>query len=208
MNKQKLMCLLALMVILKICPAFADTITAPPNWLGTKEFETNTQKHITSKFRMGRLEITLEESGLDDVLQKIGVGTISHQGDAGDALAWICYTVTIGEKRERVWLGSSEMGGGTITQIDGLRIDKKEPVPKDCPALPMKYLPIGFENGIWIGTVKTEITRKLGLPQKNNDIWQYWYKGKFAEFDVSEALVARTNGGKVVEITVYKITSN
>jgi hypothetical protein len=38
---------------------------------------------------MGRFNIRLESTKLDDVLKKIKAGEIRHRGDAGDSVYWL-----------------------------------------------------------------------------------------------------------------------
>jgi hypothetical protein len=60
---------------------------------------------------LDQYRIRFEETGLRDVMPRAG-GYIQHQGDAGENIYWLCYTIADGKPAQRLWIiASGEMGG-------------------------------------------------------------------------------------------------
>ncbi|KXS30638.1 MAG: Uncharacterized protein AWT59_3241, partial [Candidatus Gallionella acididurans] len=110
---------IAFAVALFIAPAVsaADGGMPPPTW-GDGSVSATTSHDPVVPLRMGSMEVTLEKTSLKEVQSTIGAGTIYSHGDASEALAWLCYTVSTSNPKQRLWLSSGEMGGLKI--IDGV----------------------------------------------------------------------------------------
>jgi len=115
---------------------------------------------------MGAFSVALGETKLTDVSRVIGSGTIVQQGDAGGSLSYLCYTLEGGGTDERLWLTSSELGGGEY--IDGLTIVTiKTAIGTDkCPVIDLSAWPVTLDNGVMIGMDQDQIIQKLGEPSK------------------------------------------
>jgi hypothetical protein len=89
---------------------------------------------------MGRVELVFEKTTLDEMLRQVGSGVMHRQGNAGEAIGWLCYTVH--PLKERLWIiASAEMGGPEqrITEISA-SYEISEPA-QHCPELPNRLLP-------------------------------------------------------------------
>ena len=161
---------------------------------------------------MGKLEVQLEITTLGDISAAAGRGAVSHQGDAGDSVYWLCYTLP----HQRVWiLSNGEMGGPehAVTEIDAEKINASAST-KDCPDLPQSLEPISFHGGIWLGSDLTRVSRALGPPSYTKGQWQSFnYKGKVAGhcapdgFDLMNWVLIKSESGRVVGIKAGQVTS-
>jgi hypothetical protein len=109
--------------------------------------ESETSWRATTKpsegLTMGRLKIQFEKTTLPEVLSAIKLGSIQHQGDAGDSVNWLCYTALRHGYNARIWIeASGEMGGPgeAVTDVAIQKITSGRP-PPDCPVLPKQYEP-------------------------------------------------------------------
>lgn len=94
------------------------------------------------------LRIDFERTSLSDVRNAVGVGHISRQGDAGDSVTWLCYTLPAAQGASRLWLTSGEMGGGRyITEVSIRMSNAFTPRPA-CPLLPKRFRAIEFDRSL------------------------------------------------------------
>jgi hypothetical protein len=201
---------IAFAVALFIAPAVsaADGGMPPPTW-GDGSVSATTSHDPVVPLRMGSMEVTLEKTSLKEVQSTIGAGTIYSHGDASEALAWLCYTVSTSNPKQRLWLSSGEMGGLKI--IDGVAA---EVIPTnvnpsaDCPELPQRYLPLRFANGIWLGAPEERFQKSFGKVKKVKDARAYIYIGKDGEYDVIGSLNIRFKNSASVAIFANHVTSN
>lgn len=135
----------------------------------------------TTGIILGKLSIAFEKTALAEVLEAAPSGFISHQGDAGDSIYWLCYTRVDADIAYRLWIVSDgEMGGKkhAVTMVTAQRITDAEPT-RDCPALPANLQPVSLDVPIWIGTTDREVDRVLGPPSHRQGMWrQFDYQGK------------------------------
>ncbi|MFT4074906.1 MAG: hypothetical protein QM647_05175 [Asticcacaulis sp.] len=116
--------------------------------------------------RMGVISILLGDTKLTDVSRAIGSGSVMQQGDAGDALRYLCYTLKGNGTSERLWLTSSELGGGEY--INGLTLIaiKATPDTDRCPSIDRSTWVVTLDNGMTIGMDQDSLIQKLGEPSK------------------------------------------
>lgn len=87
------------------------------------------------ELRVAGMKILLEATTLHEVQRRLG-GSIGHEGDASEALDWLCVGGGDADGRWILWLTSSEMGGGRY--IDGmkwLRVAEGERPDRRCAAV-------------------------------------------------------------------------
>ena len=181
----------------------------PPMWTESQVWIANVKADPVQPIQFGKMILVLEKSTLAGVRSQLGSGEIFQNGDAAEALSWLCYTLASGRSSQTVWLSSSEMGGGKV--IDGLtamQFDSKAPAHRNCSRLPQTYGSIHLANGLWLGATQAQVLSTLGTPQKHGDSWSYVFEGKDGEYDISSELAFKFRGGKVVGIASSRVTSN
>ena len=186
----------------------ADDGVPPPAW-DDDSVTTTTSHDPVVPLRMGSLEVTLEKTSLKEVQSAIGVGEIYSHGDASEALAWLCYTVSTSNPKQRLWLSSGEMGGLTIiNSVSAVVIPTKVSPSAGCPELPQRYMPLRFANGIWLGASEERFQKSFGKVKKVKDARAYIYIGKDGEYDVIGSLNVRFKNNASVAIFANHVTSN
>ena len=186
----------------------ADDRVPPPAWGNDSVTATTSQDPVVPLW-MGSLEVTLEKTSLIEVQNTVGVGKIYSHGDASEALAWLCYTVSTSNPKQRLWLSSGEMGGLTI--IDGVSavvIPTNVNSSAGCPELPKRYMPLRFANGIWLGASEDKFHKSFGKAKKVKDARAYGYIGKDGKYDVISSLNVRFKNNASVAIFANHVTSN
>jgi hypothetical protein len=206
----------------RICQS--DEFVPPPKYPGGDVIPSGTIKiKPATVLRLGKFSVQLEITTLSDVQEIMKAGLIQHQGDASESLSWLCYTVPLRPESQRVWISSSEMGGGTIVdgvaaeQVSGATINNKY-----CPLLPKKFRPIKLDHDIWIGINVVVLERILGKPLMiDGEVRIYDYNGKkkgmhknfddntemMADYDEISSLVVKVRNGKVISLWASKVTS-
>jgi hypothetical protein len=142
------------------------------------------------------------------VIEALGPAPIGQHGDAGEAETWVCYTLA--KPYARLWLTSSELGGGIY--VDGLvakQISPEAVVPLECPQLDANYASISVDNDIWLGEPVEEVATRLGPPNKApGSLLYYAYQGKDGDFDVTSELVLRVHAGHITELHAAHTETN
>ena len=169
---------------------------------------------------MGQQFVRFERTTLAEVLRAAGRGSIAHHGDAGGSEYFLCYTQLSKPLPVRLWvISNGEMGGPdhAVTEVIARRIEAADAANGGCPSLPRHLQPVALDRGIWIGTARDELRRKLGRESATRDeAWLVFnflgtvpgrVHGKAVDFDVTNILEARISGGRVEAISATHITS-
>lgn len=134
---------------------------SPPRWPVDQALENTAQNAPGWPLRIGELSVVWNTTSLHDVMTAIGSGEIDTQGDAAESLSWLCYTLSDTTPAQRLWLTSSEMGGGAV--IDGFAaLETQAPAEPLCPRLPRRFLPVRLANGLWLGAAAAQVRKVLG----------------------------------------------
>jgi hypothetical protein len=154
------------------------------------------------------------------VLKIAGRGSIAHHGDAAGSEYFLCYTQQSKPLPFRVWvISNGEMGGRdhAITEIVAHRVEAADAAKDGCPALPRQLQPVALDRGIWIGTARDELHRKLGRESATReDAWLVFnflgtvpgrVGSETVNFDVTNILEARIRDGRVEAISASRVTS-
>ena len=164
---------------------------------------------------MGTFHVRLEKTTLDDVRNTVGFGDISHRGDAGDSIYWVCYTNVAQGRVERVWITShGEMGGRDhrVTDISAEHLLNANPTP-DCPPLPQRLTPLILDSQLWLGASEHDARARLGPPSFYKAPWlSFDYAGKLkgnceGAFDLMNDLLLRIKNGRVNYLHAGQVTS-
>jgi hypothetical protein len=164
------------------------------------------------ELRLGEMRIRLETTTLQEVQRRLG-GSIGHEGDASEALDWLCVGGSDAEGRWILWLTSSEMGGGRY--IDGFRWQRLaagETPDRRCAAVPPGSgvaLPVALR----LGMTEASARRVLGRPTLE---WNgaLYYSHEHEEVTHSERYTVDSTvqiglkKGTVSEIDVDRTTSD
>lgn len=153
-------------VLLVSIPLSPDAVKPPVFNTEIGPISTSRNELGPASAHLGTVSILLGETKLTDVSRVIGSGAIMQQGDAGDSLSYLCYTLDGKGASERLWLKSSELGGGEY--IDGLMfITLKTTNDTDkCPIIDLSAWPVALDNGVAMGMDKDDLIQKLGEPSK------------------------------------------
>jgi hypothetical protein len=195
--------------LLQLQTAVQAASIAPPTWPGDRVFVPNVKTNPASPLSMGKLAVVFEDTKLQSVRDAVGVGQQSSQGDASESLTWLCYTISSTKPAQRIWLTSSEMGGGIY--IDGLvaiSLTSTEQSTTTCPELPYEFLPVKLTNDIWLGAAGAKLRSIMGPPKENQEVWTYFYSGTEGKYDVTSSLVVKLIRGIASEIYVNHTSSD
>jgi hypothetical protein len=167
---------------------------------------------------MGGLHLSFERTPLGDVAAAVG-GVIEQQGDAGNSVRWLCYRLDGRRRPQHLWLQSSgEMGGPQhlITAITATVVKSRtvRAADRDCPPLSVSYLPVSFDNGIWLGMPAASLVAKFGVAPGTLGTWsgyRYQRKGdgtcRPGGFDLLNSLQWRSAGGVVETLNAGQVSS-
>lgn len=171
-----------------------------------------TLKHAPSLgMAFGPLRVRFEETTLEDVRRQLGVGTVAHRGDAGDSLAWLCYTIPDNKQPVRLWLTSGELQGnkyiGGVTAEIGAAGTK--PV-EQCPALPVRFRQVALDQSLWVGLPDAKVHETLGQPSHATQGWRMFDYSKSINHDQCEQqnwLWTKSRAGRVILIDAGQSSS-
>jgi hypothetical protein len=200
--------------VITLTGACALAATAPPRL----PFDSVSWKPLStakpaSELRLGNFSVIFEDTTLDLVRAAAGSADIQGQGDGGERIYLVCYTL---EGAARVWIGShGEMGGANhaVTSVIGQEQNDVRPTD-DCPALPKQLQPISLDNGLWLGATEKEATKVLGPVSHSEGPWRSFdYQGKVPGncapdgFDLTNWILYKADSGRIVEIAAGQVTS-
>ncbi len=159
--------------------------------------------------RLGAWSLRFEATRLAEVVAALGVGAIQHQGEAGEALAWLCYDLP----EARLWLLSSEMGGAEAV-LTGAVLQAGDALADGCPPLPGRLQPVALTGGLTLGDSDDAIERGLGTPAWRDAIGRHYLSmTKEPGFCAPEGadrlqwLTLRLQRGRIRVISAGQVTS-
>jgi hypothetical protein len=208
--------LLAIVSATVIAPVFAQI--APPELpFSNLSWKALSKKKPATHLKLGELEVRFEETTLRAISGAAGLGTMHHQGDAGESIYWLCYTIRGGSRTQRIWiLAHGEMGGPehAVTMVTAQEFEPTVQATSDCPSLPSALQPVFVAQHIWLGTPESKALKALGRPSHQKGLWRSFnYEGKVPGhcqpegFDLMNWLVFRIAQGRIVEISAGQVTS-
>jgi hypothetical protein len=155
----------------------------PPPWpLGERSFPSKSKRRPTNNIKLGSLVIAYEESGLANTARAIAVGKIQHQGDTGDSMYWLCFTLEGTKGLERVWLLSQLDLSAGITGLRAVSLKDGGPTA-GCPLMPANFRPVSLDGAVWLGSTEKAAVGALGTPSFSEGPWR-WFA--FEERDHSQ----------------------
>jgi hypothetical protein len=183
-------------------------LTAPPTGFGhADDAFAALDRNPVVPLHLGALVVVLEKTTLADVQRATGVGEVHHHGDASESLHWLCYSLPA--TNDRVWLSSSEMGGGTvIDEVLAQRYGDGLPRLAACPALPEALASLRFGDDFALGATPEQAQRTFGKPKPAAEDWHYIYDGGDGQFMVSGEASVHFTAGRVSGVRLSQGTSN
>ena len=193
----------------------------PPNWPDSISSHPSLNVRPATRLRLGAFVARFEKTTLAQIRDAMRVGTIEHQGDAGESMYWLCYTVARAQPPQRLWITShGEMGGREHT-VGGFMIEEisRAQASPGCPSMPSSGYPLSLDRGIWIGTNHSALLRKLPTPSGLRGDWlEFLYEGRVrgrdpfgsgtdVDFAEISALSARVVSGRVAALQAWKVTA-
>jgi hypothetical protein len=212
----------AVRAVLPIVVALAATSAAAQTPPPRLPFASGSWKPLSTAkpatgLKMGALDVRFEKTTLNAISNKAGTGKIFHQGDAGESIYWLCYTVHVQPLVERLWLVSyGGMGGPehAVTSITGQQLQPTAQPTDDCPALPSTLQPLSLGRNVWLGATDTAALKILGRSSyQKGQWWSFDYQGKVQGncqpngFDLINWLFFETAQGRIVLISAGQVTS-
>jgi hypothetical protein len=199
---------LSALLLLGATTAFAETAVAPPAWPAIKDSPVTLAADPVRPLLMGALRITLDGSTLADTRLAIGAGVSQRQGKGTDALDWLCYTLPDTAPMQRIWLTSSELSRGRIDAVVAADLpDGTAPSPQ-CPALPAKFKPVRFDDGLWLGGMNSELRKALGIPARIGPNFSSLFQGQSGNLSMVSSTVIEFRGGRAVSLHVAHSSQN
>lgn len=178
------------------------------------DWEVRVDHKPATGLTLGKFSVRFEETRLQDVIQHAG-GSIQHQGDAGDSIYWLCFTIAEAKLSQRLWIiAHGEMGGRDhrVTAVMGQVTADKATV--DCPSLPRALRPVRLSSGLWLGASATAPVTQFRKDPGINGEWRgYLYIGKTPGdckpdgFDVGNSLEWSVTNGSISAISAGQVTS-
>ena len=199
---------LSALLLLGATTAFAETALVPPAWPAIKDSPVTLAADPVRPLMMGALRITLDGSTLADTRLAIGAGVSQRQGKGTDALDWLCYTLPDSAPMQRVWLTSSELSRGRIDAVVAADLPEGATPTPQCPALPAKFKPVRFDDGLWLGGMSSELRKALGIPVKIGPNFSSLFQGQSGNLTMVSSTVIEFRAGRAVSLHVAHSSQN
>jgi len=171
---------------------------------------------------LGSIPIVFDKTTLGEAMKQIKAGQIQHQGDAGDSIYWLCYSIRTPGGWEHLWLLShGEMGGPEHVILGIAAKTSSSALPStSCPILPDHLRPVKLNSGLWLRAQTEEMRKELGKPSLQQGQWLHYESQRelvgdprakdFRTDKIYERgrISARALNGKIVEIWASKQTTD
>jgi hypothetical protein len=192
---------------------FSSEVTLTPQFpLKSMPPATLTLPPVTN-VRLGKFNIQLESTKLDDVLKTIKTGIIQHEGDASESVYWLCYQISDVSNPVRIWIMSGEIDGGYVGTIVICRASIKDKPTQTCPELPAAFRPVKIDCDIWLKSKISDFKRLFGKPSLTINNWVHYESKRKVLVRGSDSfefgsLSAKFVEGRAVELWISKTTNN
>jgi hypothetical protein len=162
--------------------------------------------------RAASLHIVLEKTSLFDVQHTFG-GTLQHEGDAGDATEWLCYSgADIHGAPTLFWFSSGEMGGAQESILGVAQQPNPDgKVPDGCANAPhdLTHIDVGVPG---VGATLSDVTSHFGAakPDANG---HFHYAASYPadpskDFTVTQTIVYTTKHGVITGVAITQVSAD
>ena len=189
-------------------PRAAEPAPEPPPWPALKDSPVALTADPVRPLLMGALRITLDGSTLADTRLAIGAGVSLRHGSGTEALDWLCYTLSGTAPAQRLWLTSSELSRGRIDAVVAADLAGGVPASAQCPELPARFMPVRFDDGLWLGSLSGELRKSLGIPAKAGAHFSSLFQGQSGNLTMISSTVIEFRGGRAVTLYVAHSSQN
>lgn len=132
-------------------------------------------KLMVKAVRIADLNVELQETKMKDVQERFG-GTFGNEGDAGDALEWLCLSGRDAAGRFVLWLKSGEMDGPWIGSFQWMRVPDQARFDARCGTL-SEADRVKLTLPLHLGVSESQLFEVLGQPTvRNGNVLLYVYE--------------------------------
>lgn len=182
----------------------ADWETFQPS-LGGEAVEVNLAVDPVRAVTLGSFHVELEKLTLQELIRGIGIGQVVAKGDASEYVASVC--VTAG--RERVWFGSSEIGGGTtVDLLAAVTLPTGVSASAACPELPKEFMPVRMAEGAWLGASSSQVRERYGVGRSTGEVVSFGHIAPNGEYSTLSSASFKFRAGKVTALSMSRVTTN
>lgn len=219
-NMRFALCIAVAILVSPLFPQIANqterhrsrTLWEPPEWNFPENEKASVPKEMFSSLRVSGYDITLEETSMGNVKKRLG-GEFGQKGDAGDALAWLCFRGTDSMGGWVLWLESGEIDGDTVGSFQWQRLSTRDVLDPRCQAPKGAASALKLPLSLSLGTEKTKVLKILGAPTSidaDRLIYLHEHEGtiKGELFTASNIVVVHLRNGIVWAIQASKTTSS
>jgi hypothetical protein len=174
--------------------------------------EATVPKQMIATIHVSDFAIVLEDTELQAVREHLG-GQIGSQGDAGEALGWLCLHGTDAMGGWVLWLKSGEIDGPNVSGFQWQRVTSSAQFDARCQALPEGSSNVALPIELRLGTTEAQVLEILGPPSArtgNNLIYVHEHEQSIHDqpyTSVNSVIVVLRNG-IVWGIEVEKTTTS
>jgi hypothetical protein len=151
------------------CLAATTSDASPRNWSLLPEvphsgddLTSSRYQVLVSGLRLGQYRIVFEQTRWSDLRRNLGPLKMRRQEDELEAKDWTCFTVVTDLGRFQIWPDTDKLQGGHITEVIA---QAGAPWPlAECPIVNPGPGVAALDNGVWIGTTRSELLKRLGQP--------------------------------------------
>src|ERR1051326_4946160 len=127
----------------------------PPEWSLPQNLSASVPAEMVSGFRVENYEVKLEDTSMEEARQHLG-GEIRAQGDAANALQWLCLYGTDAVGGWVLWLESREIDAGYVGGFQWQRLSGNKVSRRGCHALRHSPLKVELALPLRLGATRPE----------------------------------------------------
>lgn len=199
------------------CMAPAQVAVNPPNaltwkppviWKSDALPKATVPKEMVSKLQVSDMTVVLEKNEMTEIQRRFS-GTFGTEGDAADALEWLCLIGSDTAGPWVLWVESGEMDAGTVGSFQWRRVSRNSKFDDRCATLPKDNGGVALPIALKLGTSSANVLQVLGQPTlRRGDTLFYVHEhegsDKKGEFTALNTLAVVVRDGRVWAIEVLK----
>jgi hypothetical protein len=118
---------------------------------------------MITRITVAGARITLESTNLETIRKRFGAAA-GRQGDAGDAITWLCFHGKDDGGAWGLWLTSSEIDGTAIGGFKWQRLPANASIDPRCKSLDQATSAIILPIPIHLGLAESQVDAVMGKP--------------------------------------------
>ncbi len=169
-------------------------------------------KEMVGRLQVSNLDIVLEDTEMKDAQARFG-GTLGDEGDAGDALEWLCLRGVDPAGQWVLWLESGEIDDGSVGSFQWRRVPRGTTFDERCAPLSRADSTVKLPLALSLGIPEVEVLRVLGKPTtrlKETLLYVHEHEEviKGESFRALNTTTVLIRDGRVWAIEVHKATTS